>query len=198
MLVSRLSTKISTFSLMPFGPRDANASFPIAQSGARTDRPGLREALAFAREGDILAVWKWGQTLRVSRPPHRNRTRIGKAEYRVPVVFPIFAALASVERSLIQERTRAGLAAARLRGRVRGRPKLLTAEKLAAATKLLASGTPPRDVATILSTDVIASSLKRTGDPRSDPPRQARELFNLGLHRRLRKERAWSFGASGK
>jgi DNA invertase Pin-like site-specific DNA recombinase len=70
------------------------------------------------------------------------------------IVFPIFAALASVERSLIQERTRAGLAAARQRGRVGGRPKLMTAEKLAAALKLLSAGTPPRDVATLLRVSI--------------------------------------------
>jgi DNA-binding IscR family transcriptional regulator len=55
---------------------------------------------------------------------------------------------------VIQERTRADLAAARQRGRVGGRPKLLTAEKLAAATKLLANGTPARDVASVLGVSI--------------------------------------------
>ena len=59
-------------------------------------------------------------------------------------------------RVLRQERTRAGLAAARQRGRAGGRPKLLTTEKLEAAMKLLANGTPPRDVADILGVSAAA------------------------------------------
>ena len=142
--------------------------FTDRTSGARADRPGLRDALAFAREGDVMAVWKCD---RLSRSLAHLIETVQKLERRGigfrslaegidtgsaggKIVFPIFAALASVERSLIQERTRAGLAAARQRGRIGGHPKLLTAEKLTAAMKLLGAGTPPRDVATILGVSV--------------------------------------------
>jgi DNA invertase Pin-like site-specific DNA recombinase len=69
-------------------------------------------------------------------------------------IFPIFAAISAVERALVIERTKAGLAAAKQRGRIGGRPRLLTAEKLAAATRLLGSGTPPREVASILGVSI--------------------------------------------
>jgi DNA invertase Pin-like site-specific DNA recombinase len=69
-------------------------------------------------------------------------------------IFPIFAALGAVERSLVRERTMAGLLAARQRGRVGGRPRLFTAEKKRAAARLLANGTAPRDVANVLGISV--------------------------------------------
>jgi DNA invertase Pin-like site-specific DNA recombinase len=55
-----------------------------------------------------------------------------------------------MERELIVERTRAGLDAARLRGRISGRKRLMTSSKIESAKQLLASGTPPRDVVTNL------------------------------------------------
>src|SRR5215471_16056316 len=57
------------------------------------------------------------------------------------------SALSQMERELILERTRAGLDAARLRGRVGGRKRQMTDSKIQAARKLLASGTPPQEVA---------------------------------------------------
>jgi DNA invertase Pin-like site-specific DNA recombinase len=137
-------------------------------SGARTDRPGLGEALAFARDGDLLVVWKLDRLSRslshlVETVQELERRGIGfrsltegldTSNSGGKAIFPIFAAIASVERTLLQERTRAGLAAARQRGRVGGRPKLLTPEKFEAAMKLFANGTPPRDVATILGVSI--------------------------------------------
>jgi DNA invertase Pin-like site-specific DNA recombinase len=70
------------------------------------------------------------------------------------LVFHIFGAIAEFERDLIRERTRAGLDAARHRGRVGGRPRSMASEKLDAAKKLLAAGTPPKDVAESLSVSV--------------------------------------------
>ncbi|MBX5480032.1 MAG: recombinase family protein [Pyrinomonas methylaliphatogenes] len=66
------------------------------------------------------------------------------------LVFHIFAALAEFERELIRERTRAGLAAARARGRVGGRPRILAAERLEMARAALASGQSARQVARAL------------------------------------------------
>jgi DNA invertase Pin-like site-specific DNA recombinase len=142
--------------------------FSDRTSGARADRPGLGEALAFARDGDLLVVWKLDRLSRslshlVETVQELERRGIGFRSLTEGLdttnsggkaIFPLFAAIASVERTLIQERTRAGLAAARQRGRIGGRPKLLTTEKLAAAMKLLAGGTAPRDVANILGVSI--------------------------------------------
>jgi len=142
--------------------------FTDRTSGARADRPGLREALEFARGGDSLVVWKMDrlsrslghlietvQTLERREIGFRSLTEMfDTSRPESSVLFAIFAALASVERSLVRERTMAGLQAARERGRVGGRPRLFTAEKIKAATGLLANGTPPRDVADVLGVSV--------------------------------------------
>lgn len=61
--------------------------------------------------------------------------------------FHVMAALAQMERELIAERTRAGLAAAKARGKLGGRKPKMTEAKVSAAKKLLLSGTRPKDVA---------------------------------------------------
>lgn len=66
------------------------------------------------------------------------------------LTYHLFGSLAEFERSVLRERTRAGLQAARQRGRRGGRPKLLTAEKFDAARNLLNAGTPAREVAAAL------------------------------------------------
>ena len=68
--------------------------------------------------------------------------------------FHVMASLAQMERELILERTRAGLLAARRQGRVGGRKRRMTEGKVQAARKLLAGGTPPREVATSLGVSV--------------------------------------------
>jgi DNA invertase Pin-like site-specific DNA recombinase len=118
--------------------------FTDRASGARADRPGLRDALGFARDGDLLLVWKLDRLSRslshlVETVQELERRGIGfrsltegldTSNSGGKAIFPLFAAIASVERTLIQERTRAGLAAAKLRGRIGGRPRLMTAEKM--------------------------------------------------------------------
>jgi DNA invertase Pin-like site-specific DNA recombinase len=64
------------------------------------------------------------------------------------------ASLAQMERELIIERTRGGLVAAKRLGRVGGRKRQMTVNKVHAAKKLLAAGTPPRDVAQTLGVSV--------------------------------------------
>ena len=108
-------------------------------SGAKSERPGLNDALTFAREGDTLVVWKLDrvgrslghliETVRQLqargigfRSLHENidtTTGTGK------LIFHIFGALAEFERDLIRERTMAGLASARARGRKGGRRPIL-------------------------------------------------------------------------
>src|SRR3954454_12880401 len=113
-------------------------------SGSVTDRPGLRLALSHLRTGDTLVVWRLdrlgrslahlidtirdlqqrGVGFRSVQEQIDNTTSGGK------LVFHVFGALAEFERDLIRERTHAGLAAARARGRLFNRPKVLTPQKL--------------------------------------------------------------------
>jgi len=137
-------------------------------SGARTERPGLAAALDFARSGDVLVVWRLDRLGRSL--PHLLEV-VGALEQRGvgfrslteaidtttsggKLVFHLFGALAEFERNLIRERTNAGLAAARARGRIGGRRPTMTGEKLEAAKKLLADGTPPRDVARVVGVSI--------------------------------------------
>lgn len=116
-------------------------------SGQREDRPGLAGCLKALREGDTLVVWKLdrlGRDLRhLINTVHDLTARgvglrvltghgaaIDTTTAAGKLVFGIFAALAEFERELISERTRAGLASARARGRAGGRPYKMTAAKL--------------------------------------------------------------------
>lgn len=116
-------------------------------SGKRDDRPGLAACLKALRPGDTLVVWKLdrlGRDLRhlvttVDELTRRNTgfkvlagagAEIDTSTPSGKLVFGVFAALAEFERELIRERTRAGLAAARARGRFGGRPYALTPAKL--------------------------------------------------------------------
>lgn len=125
-------------------------------SGKRDDRPGLVACLKALRPGDTLIVWKLdrlGRDLRhLVNTVHDLTTRgigfkvlsghgasIDTTSPSGKLVFGIFAALAEFERELIVERTRAGLAAARARGRSGGRPYTMTAAKLRLAMAAMAS-----------------------------------------------------------
>ena len=68
--------------------------------------------------------------------------------------FHVMASLAQMERELIVERTKAGLASARLRGRLVGRKRSMTPSKIESAKRLLSAGTPPREVAQNLGVSV--------------------------------------------
>ena len=133
-------------------------------SGARADRPGLRQALDYARDGDVLIVWKLDRLGRSL--PHLIET-VAALEKRgvgfrslteaidttTPggrLVFHLFGALGQFERDLIQERTRAGLAAAAARGRKGGRKPVVSADKLARARNMVAKGLTVREAATRL------------------------------------------------
>src|SRR5882724_5961504 len=133
-------------------------------SGSKSDRPGLRDALDYCRPTDVLTVWRLDRLGR-SLPDllsivkrleeggigfHSLTEAISTNTPGGKLAFHLFGSLAEFERALIRDRTMAGLEAARLRGRVGGRPKLMTNDKVEAATKLLRDGTPPKDVARIL------------------------------------------------
>lgn len=122
-------------------------------SGAAADRPELKAALQFARKGDTLIVWKLDRLARSVKQlietvemlrgrgiGFRSLTEaIDTTTAQGRLVFHMFSALAEFERSLIRERTQAGLAAARRVGRTGGRPPKLTADDIEAAKALLAN-----------------------------------------------------------
>jgi DNA invertase Pin-like site-specific DNA recombinase len=126
--------------------------FTEQMSGAVTDRPALHDALEFARSGDTLIVWQLDrlarsmkrlietvETLRVRGIGFRSLTEaLDTTTAQGRLVFHMFGALAEFERSLIRERTQAGLAAARRAGRTGGRPPKLT-DDIEAAKALLAN-----------------------------------------------------------
>jgi DNA invertase Pin-like site-specific DNA recombinase len=108
-------------------------------SGSVTERPGLTQALTHLRAGDTLVVWRLdrlGRSLAhlietVSTLVQRDvgfrslQEQIDTTTSGGKLVFHVFGALAEFERDLIRERTHAGLAAARARGRLFGRPRAL-------------------------------------------------------------------------
>lgn len=79
------------------------------------------------------------------------------------LVFHIFGSLATFERELIQHRTKAGLTAARARGRLGGRPTVLTPAKAKQAQRMIADGTPLVEVASVVG--VSRSTLNRRLNP---------------------------------
>jgi len=106
-------------------------------SGAASDRPGLEAALEYVREGDRLLVWRLdrlGRSLKdlIEIIGGLEKRGIGFRSLQESIdtttsggrlIFHVFGALAEFERNLIRERTRAGLEAARARGRKGGRPR---------------------------------------------------------------------------
>ncbi|EAO1488463.1 serine-type DNA invertase Fin [Salmonella enterica] len=123
-------------------------------SGTKAERPGLKKLLRTLSEGDTLVVWKLdrlGRSMRhlvvlVEGLRERGinfRSLTDSIDTSTPMgrfFFHIMGALAEMERELIVERTRAGLAAARAQGRVGGRRPKLTPEQWEQAGRLLAAG----------------------------------------------------------
>ncbi|MCP5072658.1 MAG: recombinase family protein [Rhodobacteraceae bacterium] len=128
--------------------------FEEKASGAQRERPQLKAALEYMREGDTLVVWKLDRLARSLRQlietveqmeergvGFRSLTEsIDTTTSGGRLIFHIFAALAEFERSVIRERTTAGLNAAKARGRVGGRPPALSADDIEVARTLLADG----------------------------------------------------------
>jgi DNA invertase Pin-like site-specific DNA recombinase len=149
---ARVSTHDQTLNLQRDALQKAgcNKIFTDTASGARTERKGLDEALAYVRSGDTLVVWRLDRLGRSL--PHLITTLTSLEERGIgfksltenidtttsggKLIFHIFGALAEFERNLIRERTTAGLTAARTIGRLGGRPKALTGKKLSIAQDL--------------------------------------------------------------
>src|SRR5690349_13894510 len=129
--------------------------FTETASGTRTDRPELRAALEFARDGDVVVVYSLSRLARSIRNlldigDDLQRRNIGLKSLTEAIdtsspagrfLFSILAAMGQMEVELLRERTKAGLQAARARGRVGGRPRSLDAIKMQVAKTLLADGT---------------------------------------------------------
>lgn len=159
--------RVSTIDQDPALQRDTLAAagcvkvFEDCASGARADRAGLHAALDYVRNGDVLIVWKLDRLGRSL--PHLIETVTALEKRNVGfrsiteaidtttsggrLVFHLFGALGQFERDLIQERTRAGLAAAAARGRKGGRKPVVTGEKLDRARAMIAKGLTVREAA---------------------------------------------------
>ncbi|AUM94651.1 TPA: recombinase family protein [Clostridium botulinum] len=125
--------------------------FTDIASGAKTERKGLEEALTYLRKGDILVVWRLdrlGRSLKhlievVNDLSEKNigfqslQEKIDTTTSGGKLIFHIFASLAEFERDIIRERTNAGLKAARARGRIGGRPRVMDNKKISMAKALV-------------------------------------------------------------
>jgi DNA invertase Pin-like site-specific DNA recombinase len=129
--------------------------FEDRASGAGAERPGLAACLDFLRPGDVLVVLDLdrlgrlagelialidrldarGVAFRALNAPMDTTTPAGRAFLQIQ------AAFAEMERNIIRQRVKEGLAAARARGRKGGRPRVMTAEKLRYARHLMADST---------------------------------------------------------
>jgi len=135
--------------------------FADKMSGAKADRPGLKEAFEFARKGDTLVVWRFdrlGRSLKdlMALVEDLEQRTIGFRSLQESIdttnsggklIFHMFGALAEFERNLIRERTQAGLQAARARGRNGGRRQKLTPQQIEIGRSLAAD--PRRSVSSI-------------------------------------------------
>src|SRR5918996_880441 len=164
---ARVSTGEQTLDLQLDALKAARCSkvYTETASGAKAERPVLDEVLGYLRKGDTLVVWRLdrlGRSLKhlievVAALAERGvgfKSLTEQIDTTTPggkLIFHVFGALAEFERDLIRKRTQAGLAAARARGRVGGRPKALTdPKKIELAQALYADGR--HDVATICRT----------------------------------------------
>lgn len=138
-------------------------TFHDKMSGAKKQRPGLEEALQYAREGDTIVVWRLDRLGRnmqdliqivntlnergVGFHSLQENLTMDKSNATGQLMFHLFAAFAEFERNLIEERSAAGRAAARACGRLGGRPEKFGKKDIEMMKALIESGTPIKDVA---------------------------------------------------
>lgn len=178
---------------------EADNIYEDSPSGKKDDRPGLAACLKALRRGDTLVVWKLdrlGRDLRhlVNLVDDLTKRSIGlkvlagegasidTSTANGRLVFGIFAALAEFERALIIERTKAGLAAARARGRNGGAPFKMTTAKLRLAQA--AMGKPETKIGDLCAElGITRQTLYRFVDPKGELRTDGEKL----LARRNRK-----------
>jgi DNA invertase Pin-like site-specific DNA recombinase len=149
----RQNTDLQRDALLAAGV-DGRHLFEDHASGAKDDRRGLADALEFVRPGDVLVVWKLYRlgrslshllsivtTLKDRQVAFRSLTEgMDTTTASGELLFHVFGALAQYERALTHERVIAGLAAAKRRGRVGGRPAAIVGEKRDAIIAALDGG----------------------------------------------------------
>ncbi|NCF66979.1 MAG: recombinase family protein [Chloroflexi bacterium] len=139
---ARVSTQDQDLSLQLDALNDASCKkiYKEKITGSKKERPQLNELLEQLREGDVVVIWKLDRLARSLKDLvslvneiqekggalHSLNDQIDTTTPHGKFTFHIFAALAEFERDIIRERTKAGLAAARARGRKGGRPKGLS------------------------------------------------------------------------
>ncbi len=152
---ARVSTDDQNLDLQRAALRDAGCEriYEDTVGGSRAERPGLKQAMEILRRSDTLVVWRLDRLARSLKHLIELSERIDAAGVGLRSVqesidtttssgrlfFHLMGALGEFERNLIRERTRAGLEAARKRGKVGGRPRALSDGDLKAARALLAS-----------------------------------------------------------
>src|SRR3954447_1896655 len=152
---ARVSTQDQTLDLQLDALKKAGCEklYTDTASGAKAERKGLDEALEYARDGDILVVWRLdrlGRSLQhlIETITLLNSRKVGFRSLTENIdtttsggklVFHIFGALAEFERDIIRERTNAGLQAARSRGRFGGRRTVMSPAKLRLAQAAMAT-----------------------------------------------------------
>lgn len=163
---ARVSTQDQNLDLQNDALKNAGCEkiYTDKASGTKTDRPGLEEILTFIRKGDTLVVWKLDRLGRSLKHLIQVITELNERgvyfkslqeslDTSTPggkLIFHVFGALAEFERDIISERTKAGLAAARARGRKGGRPRKLSKKQVEMAKTLMAD--PSRSIGEICET----------------------------------------------
>ena len=139
---ARVSTQDQDLSLQLDALNDAgcNKIYKEKITGSKKERPQLQKMLGQLRKGDVVVIWKLDRLARSLKDLvglvneiqekggalHSLNDQIDTTTPHGKFTFHIFAALAEFELDIIRERTKAGLAAARARGRIGGRPKGLS------------------------------------------------------------------------
>ncbi len=185
--------RVSTLEQDPALQHDALRAAGVEQvftdqaSGVLTERPQLTAILKQLRPGDTLVVWRLDRLGRsmshlIQTVTALEERGVGFASLTEAIdtttpagrlLFGVLASLAAFERDLIRERTMAGLASARARGKVGGRPTSMTPDKLAVAARMLSEGRPKSTIAATIGVSratLYAHLGRMLAEPQSDIP----------------------------
>ncbi|MEW9674383.1 recombinase family protein [Ammoniphilus sp. 3BR4] len=162
---ARVSTSVQNLDLQMDALHNHGCSevFTDKISGVKDKRPGLEEVLRYVRSGDTLVVWRLDRLGRnmqdlirivnelnergISFHSLQENITMDRSSATGQLMFHLFAAFAEFERNLIQERSAAGRAAARARGRLGGRPEKLDKKEMEILRTLATNGTSIKDIA---------------------------------------------------
>lgn len=150
---ARVSTKSQELNLQTDALKAADCDEIITEvmTGANNDRPARQELIDKLRKGDVVVVWRLDRFGRSMADLIEKITALNKQGVEFvslqenidtttatgTLVFHLFAVLSEFERNLISERTKAGLAAAKIRGNVGGRKKSMSEQQVKAAKQLV-------------------------------------------------------------